>query len=105
MLPHDCPDSLSGHVQLPKSGESFFGCDGTTVVSACVGKPQFLGGWDSIERRPLPLRPVFPAGSTWFLEIHDPAPLQQLLTHGLGLKSLYGFGHAVICEWPRHLPS
>jgi len=105
MLPHDRLDCLSGEVQLPKPGESFFSCEGTAVVSACVGKPQFLGGWDSIERRPLPLRPVFPAGSTWFLEIRDPAPLQQLLTRGLGLKSFYGFGQAVIGEWPRLLPS
>jgi CRISPR-associated protein Cmr3 len=105
MLPHDHPESLSGEVQLPKPGESFFGCEGTTVVSACVGKPQFLGGWDSLERRPLPLRPVLPAGSTWFLEIHDPAPLQQLLSRGLGLKTAYGFGQAIVGEWPQHQQS
>jgi len=106
MIPHEGTDEAhSASVDIPRAGCPFFGCHGTTVISACVGKPQYVGGWDSLQRCPLPLRPVIPAGSTWFLEIADPAPLRQLVTAGLGLKTSYGFGHAISGEWPPDQPS
>ena len=43
------------------------------VVSACLGRPQRIGGWDSLARRPLPLRSVLPSGSTLFCEVDNPA--------------------------------
>ena len=33
---------------------------GAVVVSACVARPLRVGGWDSLARRPLPLRSVLP---------------------------------------------
>ena len=78
----------------------FFDWPGTTVVSACVGKPQSLGGWNSLERRPLPLRPMLPAGSTWFLEVSDPSAIVERSARGIGMKTQYGFGQVVLGVWP-----
>ncbi len=81
----------------------FFDWPGTTIISACIGKPQSLGGWDSIKREPLPLRPVLPAGSTWFLEVTDPRVLDTILSkHGqsIGSKTQYGFGQILLGAWP-----
>lgn len=78
----------------------FFDWPGTTVISACVGKPQSLGGWDSLERRPLPLRPVLPAGSTWFLEVTDLSAVVERSAQGIGMKTQYGFGQVVLGAWP-----
>jgi len=43
---------------------SFF--SGARLISACVGKPVPIGGWDSLINEPLPLEPFHPAGSAWF---------------------------------------
>ncbi len=75
---------------------------GATIISACVGKPQFIGGWDSLKREPLPLEPFAPAGSVWFCtaaradfdSIHG--------RHGshLGSHAAHGFGQINIGLWP-----
>lgn len=108
LLPPDSEDKHSGRVAVPEPGQHFFGCENTTVVSACVGKPQTLGGWDSLNRRPLDLRPVIPAGSVWFIkvgdEISDPEALRNFIDRakrGFGIKTTYGFGQVALGVWPE----
>ncbi len=69
-------------------------------VSACVGKPEMVGGWDLARRRPKPLHPVLPAGSTWFYEA-DVSPNEVLGLHGscLGERQSFGFGQILIGRW------
>ncbi len=68
-------------------------------VSACIGKLQQIGGWDSLNRRPLPLQPAIPAGSTWFYEadanlMEDIVSLQEQQ-----VADPYGYGQFIIGNW------
>ncbi len=71
------------------------------VVSACVGKPVMIGGWDSRTREPLPLKPHLPAGSTWFLEAPASEKQHILNLHGehIGKKTAWGYGQILIGIW------
>jgi CRISPR-associated protein Cmr3 len=81
------------------SGEALPG----RVVSACVGKPMPVGGWDSEARAPLPLRPLAPAGSVWFLEAGDGdvAAIHDRHAKGIGRATAWGFGLAAIGRWRK----
>ena len=97
------PTDSSGRLSLPLPGECFPGVAGATIVSACVGKPVQIGGWNSLKREPLPLIPYLPAGSTWFCEA-DPAALDSILAlHGrhIGERTPYGFGQIALGAWPQ----
>ena len=76
---------------------------GATIVSACVGKPLSIGGWDSLQRAPLPLEPFAPAGSVWFCTAPaaDFAALHALHGTHLGRHAAHGFGHIIIGHWPH----
>ncbi|HWP91855.1 MAG TPA: type III-B CRISPR module-associated protein Cmr3 [Thermodesulfobacteriota bacterium] len=45
--------------------------DGLTfkLISACVGKPVSVGGFDIVENRPKPMKKAVPAGSVYFFEL------------------------------------
>ncbi len=72
-----------------------------TVVSACIGKPILIGGWDSLKKEPKALEPFLPAGSTFFME----ANISELDTiksqHGkhIGNKTNWGYGQILIGRW------
>jgi CRISPR-associated protein Cmr3 len=73
------------------------------VVSACLGRPQRIGGWDSLARSPLPLQSYLPAGSVLFCELPNPAALADL-TGGTGLGRLgarqrWGHGLVALGTW------
>jgi CRISPR-associated protein Cmr3 len=72
------------------------------IVSACVGKPQFIGGWDSLKRAPLPLEPFAPAGSVWFCAARraDFDAIHARNGQHLGPHAAHGFGQIVIGLWP-----
>jgi len=80
---------------------------GAKTVSACVGKPQFIGGWDSLNNEPLPLEPFRPAGSVWFCEAPAAEFPNILARHGqwLGDHTPHGFGQIVIGLWPSNQTS
>jgi CRISPR-associated protein Cmr3 len=74
------------------------------VVSACLGRPQRIGGWDSLRRAPLPLRGALPAGSTLFCETEDaeglpPSLEEQRSPLHLGSWTAAGFGWAALGTW------
>ncbi len=75
---------------------------GARVVSACVGKPQFIGGWDSLKREPLPLQPFAAAGSVWFCTAREDEFPSILALHGkhIGPYAAHGFGHIILGHWP-----
>ncbi len=78
---------------LPGPGEDLAGLG--NVVSACLGKPLRIGGWDSQNRRALPMRLALPAGSMWFLE--DAGDHAASAAIGLGTK--WGFGALALGKW------
>ena len=77
---------------------------GVRVVSACLDRPQPMGGWDSLARRPLPLRGVLPPGSVLFCESPEPVRLNDTvvarggITH-VGARQQWGFGLVAIGHW------
>jgi len=75
---------------------------GAAIVSACVGRPHLIGGWDSLKREPLPLHPFAPAGSVWFCTASGDDFSSILAQHGkhIGPYAAHGFGHIVIGLWP-----
>lgn len=76
---------------------------GANVVSACVGKPQLIGGWDSLRCEPLPLQPFAPAGSVWFCTAPATGFPALHAQHGkyLGQHAAHGFGQVLIGRWPQ----
>lgn len=71
------------------------------VVSACVGKPVMIGGWDGKAGRPKGLEPHLPAGSTWFMEAREHEKEEILEHHGahIGEKTEWGYGQILIGAW------
>ena len=75
------------------------------VVSACLDRPQRIGGWDSLKRRPLPLRSVLSPGSVLFCEILAPERFEAAVGAGEGMARIgrrqeWGFGLAALGIWP-----
>lgn len=71
------------------------------IVSACLGKPVLIGGFDSRARAPKPLVPYLPAGSSWFMETSAADAAQVLAAHGskIGEQTAWGFGQILIGSW------
>ena len=74
------------------------------VISACLSRPQRIGGWDSLTRRPLPLRSVLPAGSVLFCELAQPEVLRAAVVASGGLPRIgerqrWGFGMVALGTW------
>lgn len=75
------------------------------IVSACLDRPLRIGGWDSLTRRPRPLRSVLAPGSVLFCEAAEPRRFIETMTGGTGLPSLgrrqaFGFGAVALGIWP-----
>lgn len=78
---------------------------GAKVVSACLNRPQRIGGWDSLARRPQPLRCVLPPGSVLFCEIPESGLCSDIVANDAGLIRLgarqeWGFGLTLLGLWP-----
>lgn len=85
----------------PDIGKNVPGIPGQ-VVFGCIGRPQRVGGWDSaVGGGPLPLKPLIPPGSVWFMEAdRDKAEVVKAL-HGthIGERINWGFGRILIGTW------
>jgi len=68
-------------------------------VAACTGKTVPAGGWDSRHRRPRPLGPMIPAGSTWFFEAEERLADEITALHGSNNGDPWGFGQILIGSW------
>lgn len=71
------------------------------LVTACIGKITQQGGWDLVHRRPRPLMPIVPAGSTWFYTAPSSESEHILALHGrhISLRPEYGYGQVAIGTW------
>lgn len=74
------------------------------VVSACLDRPQRIGGWDSLARRPLPLHCVLPPGSVLFCATAEPQRFVEAITGidglaRLGARQRLGFGLVALGSW------
>ncbi len=82
------------------------GLEGLRLVSACCDRPFPIGGWDSLERAPLPLHGVLPAGSVLFCEAGQ-SDLLSWLPAGAnpylraGCRTSQGFGVLFPMTWPK----
>lgn len=90
------------------SGQKVLGELGNVrVVSACLDRPLRLGGWNSLERCPVPLQSFLPAGSVLFCEADHLKRLQSSLEAlgglpHLGRRSNWGFGALALGTWPEN---
>lgn len=87
----------------PGPGEPLHNLPGA-VVCACQQRAQRIGGWDTEKRGPLPLTPLVPVGSTWFMEADGDeavAILAQLHGSHIGNRTEWGFGQIVIGIWKK----
>jgi CRISPR-associated protein Cmr3 len=71
------------------------------VISACIGKPLKVGGWDMAENAPRALTGYIPAGSLYFCrsEASNLDAVTQLHCAKIGCRTEYGFGHILIGKW------
>ena len=93
------PDVIRGARAVP-------GLGGARVVSACLGRPLRIGGWDSLASRPLPLRSYLPPGSVLFVESASAVTPEDEVSHFTGLcqigaRASSGFGLAALGIWPE----
>ncbi len=77
---------------------------GARVVSACLNRPQRIGGWNSLASRPLPLRCVLPPGSVLFCETAEPQRFVEAIKSGggllrIGARQRWGFGLTAVGTW------
>ncbi len=85
----------------PVAGKSFTGLPGK-VISACLPRPQRWGGWDTINRCPLPMSPCLPPGSVIFMEVErSDQGIEAKQLHGttIGLQKSWGFGLIAVGQW------
>jgi len=71
------------------------------IISACIGKPVKLGGWDLKARSSKTHQAYIPAGSVYFCEAQakDREAILQLHDTKLGKNREYGFGHVLVGRW------
>lgn len=72
-----------------------------TLISACIGKPVKLGGWDLNQHQSKTHQAYIPAGSVYFFEAQakDKEAILQLHDTKLGDNRQYGFGHVLVGRW------
>ena len=80
---------------------------GARIVSACLNRPQRIGGWDSLRHEPRPIRSVLPSGSVLFCEAPEPARFVQAVRTAdglarIGARQRGGFGLVALGSWPNH---
>jgi len=85
----------------PGPGDELPGVPRSKVVSACLEHPMRIGGWNSLSKEPLPLKPFLPAGSIWFCEAEKSLEksIRMLNCHHIGNLCEQGFGEMVIGNW------
>lgn len=84
----------------PQPGEDLAPLPGR-LICACQRRAQQVGGWDTQKRSPVPLKPLLPAGTTWFCEAEATA-IEELPTFNgsrIGQRKEFGFGQIIIGTW------
>lgn len=84
-------------------GRSPLSMGGLRIVSACLDRPLRIGGWDSLQCAPLPLRNAIAPGSTLFCEAENIDELENEIGAGLrrlGSMTTAGFGLCAVAGAP-----
>lgn len=73
-----------------------------SLVSACLGKAERIGGWDMAKRAPSPVKACVPAGTVYYFQSnpgqgHD--IVESLHDANIGARSAFGFGHVAVGCW------
>ena len=69
------------------------------LISACIGKPQKIGGWDMASGSSKAIKSYVPAGSIYFFEVIN-GDITSLATEGkIGANTAIGFGHYMLGRW------
>lgn len=73
------------------------------IITACIGKPFRLGGWNHQEHAPRKMRAYVPAGSVYFCEAEIGQKEAVMGLHGtkIGYRTEYGFGHVLVGKWQK----
>ena len=98
------PRDSSGRLASPMPGQTFPGLAGSTVVSACVGRPVHIGGWNSLKPRTVAAHSSFAARINLVLRgCPCCRPDSVLALHGrhVGERRPYGFGQIALGAWPQ----
>jgi CRISPR-associated protein Cmr3 len=84
----------------PLPNQSVPGLPGS-LVSACLPRPLMLGGWDSLKRQPLALKPHLALGSVLFMraKVTDEAAVRALHGTCIGARPAWGYGLVAIGTW------
>lgn len=84
----------------PRPGDAIDGLPGQ-LVSACLPPPALIGGWDSRQHAPLPLRPYLAPGSVLFMQTGAAQLDCVRALHGntIGERSAWGFGWILVGAW------
>lgn len=84
----------------PTLGKAIPGLPGK-LISACVPRTLLLGGWDSVKKQPLPLKPHLGPGSVLFMQTDTGSETTILALHGtcVGLRPAWGYGWIAIGTW------
>ncbi len=87
---------------IPAPNKPFLNLPGA-LVSACLPRPQRWGGWDSVNRKPLPLKSYIPPGSVFYFEAKESEKVAIENLHGttIGECQDWGFGLIVIGTWKQ----
>ena len=87
---------------------NFDASSGLKMVSAAVGLPDVVAGWDIARRQPRPPRRCVTAGAVYFLQVTDRIKAMEFVSrHGFGIESspltdeyaTLGFGLTVFGIW------
>ncbi|MDW8172386.1 MAG: type III-B CRISPR module-associated protein Cmr3 [Anaerolineae bacterium] len=75
------------------------------LVSAALGKPQAISGWDMLAGKPKPLRHFVPAGSVFYFE--DAEWQGKAFSENVGdaLYAQMGFGAVAVTSWQLQSPN
>lgn len=84
----------------PAPGQAIDGLPGT-LVSACLPRVLMLGGWDSVQCRPLALKPHLAPGSVLFMQTNpaDENKVRALHDTCIGLRPSWGYGWIATGTW------
>ena len=87
-------------VTPPVPGQPVLSLPGS-LVSACLPRPLMLGGWDSLIRQPLALKPHLAPGSVLFMRAKttDEATVRALHGTCIGGRPAWGYGLVAIGTW------
>jgi CRISPR-associated protein Cmr3 len=84
----------------PENAQAYAGLPGK-IISACTGRPTWIGGWNGLASKPIALMPHLPAGSVLYMETKS-ADLERVKAlHGskIGARTQWGFGQLLIGTW------